>query len=126
MESYKPFLGAEGYSSSESGWTIYISSPMREDEAECSNNHEEYDYIYDAHRKQKHGMKIENEDSDDSMASDASSGPGVHQYMHFCTEVNHGKAQFKQDKKDNASKGSSRMNDNKQEKKRVDSRRSKK
>ncbi|KAJ7974233.1 Acetyl-coenzyme A carboxylase carboxyl transferase subunit beta like [Quillaja saponaria] len=122
MESYKPFLGVEGCSSSESGWTMYISSPMQEDYAECTKSHEEYDHVYDGNKKQKHGMKIDNGDSDDSMASDASSGPGQHKYTNVNGEGSHGTARFKQDRNDNASKGSSRKNANKQEKKRVDRR----
>ncbi|KAL0658303.1 hypothetical protein Bca4012_078888 [Brassica carinata] len=69
----------EECSSSESGWTTYISSPMEEDEEEVID-----EVYYDGHSIEKDGRKYVNEyesnkDSDDSMASDASSGPSYHQ-----------------------------------------------
>ncbi|VVB09193.1 unnamed protein product [Arabis nemorensis] len=70
----------EECSSSESGWTTYISSPIKVDEDEVVDEdyHEGYD-IYSYYRK---GEKEEekNKDSDDSMASDASSGPNYQRY----------------------------------------------
>ncbi|KAG2301409.1 hypothetical protein Bca4012_059680 [Brassica carinata] len=69
----------EECSSSESGWTTYISSPMEEDEEEVSD-----EFYYEGHSTEKDRRKYVNEyennkDSDDSMASDASSGPSYHQ-----------------------------------------------
>ncbi|KAJ4900856.1 hypothetical protein Rs2_14807 [Raphanus sativus] len=69
----------EECSSSESGWTTYISSPMEEDEEEVTD-----EVYYEGHIIEKDRRKYANEyesnkDSDDSMASDASSGPSYHQ-----------------------------------------------
>ncbi|KAJ6814342.1 putative carbonic anhydrase 2 [Iris pallida] len=56
--------GSEGCGSSESGWTMYLASPMHggggDGGHEVGNGHE--------------GVEVD-EDDDDSMASDASSGP---------------------------------------------------
>ena len=110
MDSYKQLSGAEGCSSSESGWTMYIASPMQEDDAGCSNDSEENDDFYGGNKKEKQRMKIDDAESDDSMASDASSGPV------------HGTMASKKDDKDHGSKCSSQKNvATKQEKKRVDS-----
>ncbi|KAJ0245454.1 Protein SOB FIVE-LIKE 3 [Hirschfeldia incana] len=72
-------MESEECSSSESGWTTYISSPMKEDEEEVSD-----EFYYEGHITENDGRKYVNEyennkDSDDSMASDASSGPSYHQ-----------------------------------------------
>ncbi|KAF7803135.1 small heat shock protein hspM [Senna tora] len=117
MESFKQILGAEGCSSSESGWTKYISSPTQEDDddAEYRKENGEFDGIYGGIRRQKRGGRVDEEESDDSMASDASSAP-----FHY-----HGTAVSKKDRKDGATKCSSRKNANKLEKKRVDTRRKK-
>ncbi|KAF9684049.1 hypothetical protein SADUNF_Sadunf04G0077200 [Salix dunnii] len=79
--------GAEGCSSSESGWTMYLASPMQEDDEECS-----YDGNgYNSHNVSKTYRSAADEDSDDSMASDASSG--LHnQKTH---ESGHGTVHFK-------------------------------
>lgn len=64
MESSKIFGGdAEECESSESGWTMYIGSPIGGDDGE--NDEGTHD---DAHN-------LEDESDDDSMASDASSRP---------------------------------------------------
>ncbi|EOA12358.1 hypothetical protein CARUB_v10016510mg [Capsella rubella] len=73
-------MAREECSSSESGWTTYISSPMAEDEEEVI--HEVY---YEKQNIEKDRRRYANEyesnkDSDDSMASDASSGPSYQQY----------------------------------------------
>lgn len=70
----------EECSSSESGWTTYISSPMKEDEEDVID-----EVYYEGHRIKKDRRKDANEyennkDSDDSMTSDASSGPSYQQY----------------------------------------------
>ncbi|KAJ1435419.1 hypothetical protein SESBI_04925 [Sesbania bispinosa] len=125
MDSFKQIWGAEGCSSSESGWTMYIASPMQEDDAGCSNENDGYHHhdIYGENRRKKQGAKVDEEESDDSMASDASSGPiHYHQHSYSHSQSSHGTAASKKDKQDHGSKCSSKKNANKQEKKRVDSR----
>ncbi|TYH05169.1 hypothetical protein ES288_A08G061900v1 [Gossypium darwinii] len=73
MDPYKQFVSPEECSSSESGWTSYLASPM-EDEFECSeenynSNHNIRDDVHDGEGN-----------SDDSMVSDASSAPSHHQH----------------------------------------------
>lgn len=125
MDSFKPIWGAEGCSSSESGWTMYIASPMQEDDAGCSNENDGYHHdMYDENRRKNKqgGTKVDEEESDDSMASDASSGPIHYSYAHG--QSGQGTtAASKKDKQDHhGTKNSSKKNANKQEKKRVDSR----
>ncbi|KAF8095586.1 hypothetical protein N665_0329s0007 [Sinapis alba] len=72
----------EECSSSESGWTTYISSPMEEEEEEVTD-----EVYYEGHitgkDQRKHVKEYENnKDSDDSLASDASSGPSYPQTRH--------------------------------------------
>lgn len=124
MDPFKQIWGAEGCSSSESGWTMYIASPMQEDDAGCSNENDGYqDHIYGENRRKKQGRtKVDEEESDDSMTSDASSGPIHHHNAYAHGESSHGTAVSKKDKQDHGSKCSSRKNANKQEKKSVDSR----
>ncbi|OIW07280.1 hypothetical protein TanjilG_08395 [Lupinus angustifolius] len=122
MDSYKELWGAEGCSSSESGWTMYIDSPMQEDDAECSNENDGYCEIYSENIRKKQGIKVDADESDDSMASDASSGPIQYQNTNARGESNHGIAVSKKDKQDHGSNCSSRKNASKQEKKSVDSR----
>ncbi|XP_042006411.1 protein SOB FIVE-LIKE 3-like [Salvia splendens] len=68
----------EECSSSESGWTTYIASPNLEDEYADQNEEDDGDDD-DDNVAQKGFEKVAREeaaaDSDDSMASDASSGP---------------------------------------------------
>ncbi|XP_062104727.1 protein SOB FIVE-LIKE 3-like [Humulus lupulus] len=76
-------MSTEGCSSSESGWTMYIDSPMQEDEGDCSTSYNEGDKkkLLTTYRH----TDAEDEDgvrSDDSMASDASSGPTYHHHLH--------------------------------------------
>nr|XP_043608379.1 protein SOB FIVE-LIKE 3-like [Erigeron canadensis] len=80
---FSKYLGAaaEECSSSESGWTMYIVSPMHE--TNYNNNHHYYHdqhVINDGIDKSQHNgdydkMYHNHEDSDDSMVSDASSRP---------------------------------------------------
>ncbi|XP_076899079.1 uncharacterized protein LOC143596549 [Bidens hawaiensis] len=58
--------GTEECQSSESGWTMYIGSSMDDDD---------YDIVGSGKKKSITIVKDEDEDTDDSMASDASSGP---------------------------------------------------
>ncbi|KAK7327694.1 hypothetical protein VNO77_21782 [Canavalia gladiata] len=62
--------GAEECHSSESGWTMYIGSPIAHEDAHCDyDDDDNLDYDYgDTHADPE-------AESDDSMASDASSGP---------------------------------------------------
>ncbi|CAH9096484.1 unnamed protein product [Cuscuta epithymum] len=64
----------EKCSSSESGWTMYIGSPNH---AYDDDDDDQEDY-YDNHQN-KVRVRSKNFDSDDSMASDASSGPVYHE-----------------------------------------------
>lgn len=73
-------MDKEECSSSESGWTTYISSPIKVDEDEVVDE----DY-YEGYNIYNYSSKVEheeerNKDSDDSMASDASSGPNYQRY----------------------------------------------
>ncbi|KAL0898462.1 hypothetical protein Bca101_082423 [Brassica carinata] len=70
----------EECSSSESGWTTYISSPIKVDEDDVADEgyYEGYN-IYNYYRKGENEEE-KNKDSDDSMASDASSGPSYQRY----------------------------------------------
>lgn len=71
MDKYRQFSSTEECSSSESGWTMYLNSPMQEDDGECTElESDEHNHHHGR------GNECENEqNSDDSMASDASSGP---------------------------------------------------
>ncbi|XP_057787270.1 protein SOB FIVE-LIKE 1-like [Salvia miltiorrhiza] len=72
-----PKIGSEECSSSESGWTTYIASPDLEHD--YADHNEDEDDEDDATIARKGLKKVEQQeaaaDSDDSMASDASSGP---------------------------------------------------
>ncbi|PSR96579.1 Sarcoplasmic reticulum histidine-rich calcium-binding protein-like [Actinidia chinensis var. chinensis] len=70
----------ECHSCTESGWTMYIGSPIHDDDHSDHDDDEE----------EKHGVEHEaataaDDDTDDSMASDASSGPG--KMSHFKSEL---------------------------------------
>lgn len=114
MESFQQILGVEGCGSNESGWTMYISSSTQDDGAENIKENDEYDEgINGEMGRQRRETKVDMEDSDDSMVSDASSAP-----FHY-----HGTRVYEKDRKDGVRKYSSRKNVNKLEKKRVDTRR---
>ncbi|KZV27502.1 ATPase family AAA domain-containing protein 2 [Dorcoceras hygrometricum] len=75
MDSSKILEDTEECSSNESGWTMYIASPVHElgyddyeDEEYCSTDEQIYE-------RDGAGREDGDVDSDDSMASDASSGP---------------------------------------------------
>ncbi|KAG4378669.1 hypothetical protein AAZX31_17G080200 [Glycine max] len=78
----EPF-GAEGCHSSESGWTMYIGSPI-DDAGHSSDNDDNNKKGTQAHPQDDDD---DDDESDDSMASDASSGPSHH----------HGFADFRRD-----------------------------
>lgn len=77
----EPF-GAEECHSSESGWTMYIGSPI-DDAGHSSDNDDNNKKGTQAHPQDDD----DDDESDDSMASDASSGPSHH----------HGFADFRRD-----------------------------
>ena len=76
MDSSKAFGGSEECSSSESGWTKYIASPTHEDGL---NENDDYN---DLGADKKGDNTDDDHGSDDSMASDASSGPS-HPNLHY-------------------------------------------
>ncbi|CAN1241435.1 Protein SOB FIVE-LIKE 4 [Linum perenne] len=71
MDPYKQYGYSEGCSSSESGWTTYIVSPMEEDGSEGDEHADAAGYANGGYCSAGVGEA----ESDDSMASDASSGP---------------------------------------------------
>ncbi|KAL2546299.1 uncharacterized protein Fot_15799 [Forsythia ovata] len=83
MDSSKILEGTEECSSSESGWTMYIASPV--DEYNLVDEEDDGGSI----DKQEDGLHAKDDagdtDSDDSMASDASSGPSHRE--HLCDHV---------------------------------------
>ncbi|KAJ8775253.1 hypothetical protein K2173_020257 [Erythroxylum novogranatense] len=92
MDPFKQMFGTEGCGSSESGWTTYIVSPMEEDDYEFNDHGNHHDY-------HDRGGTIGNEEDqvggaedsdDDSMASDASSGPHL-QYKREDSQSSHGR-----------------------------------
>lgn len=71
---------SEECSSSESGWTMYIASPENEDDH--AGKEDEDDDISEGERGGGCKRDVEDADSDDSMASDASSGPSYGYFGH--------------------------------------------
>lgn len=89
---------------------------MEEDEAQCS--YDDFEYNYNSITSHTSIQEIDKDDngSDDSMASDASSGPSHHQHhlvMPSRSKESTGTARFKRDMKQSKNKST-----NKQEKKR--------
>ncbi|XP_031390728.1 uncharacterized protein LOC116203203 [Punica granatum] len=83
----------EELSSSESGWTMYIASPMEEDveDAEEEEEEEEAESIELSWARGKDKFirrDSSEEESDDSMASDASSGK-LHHHHHPKSDKKH-------------------------------------
>ncbi|KAJ4974504.1 hypothetical protein NE237_007678 [Protea cynaroides] len=105
MESSQLFGGTEECSSSESGWTTYIVSPVHSDDTQD----EDYDEEDDGDDNDDHDNdgKDSNDDSDDSMASDASTGPnhgeGEDRYENS-GEGDHDMTHFKHDQEENDNK----------------------
>lgn len=71
MESSKVPGDSEECCSSESGWTMYIGSPV-DDDSDDDDNNDDHSTDKTVHNNNKDG---DDGGSDDSMASDASSGP---------------------------------------------------
>ncbi|CAL0307161.1 unnamed protein product [Lupinus luteus] len=69
MEPYNIFGSGEECHSSESGWTMYIGSPTYDDDGEDIDNGDDEGTI------PVNDLEQEDHESDDSMASDASSRP---------------------------------------------------
>ncbi|OMO52660.1 hypothetical protein CCACVL1_29131 [Corchorus capsularis] len=112
MDPFKHFASQEGCSSSESGWTGYIASPMQED-SEYSEDNYKNNYTIKDDDDDVHGEG----NSDDSTVSDASSAPSHYQYKHREGQASHGSANLKVDKGDYSSKHSSRKEAKKEAKK---------
>nr|XP_016456414.1 PREDICTED: uncharacterized protein LOC107780398 [Nicotiana tabacum] len=95
MESSKLTGGTEECSN-ESGWTMYIASPIHQYNQEDYDNGDERNsrkrdkYLYNDNDDDDN----EDGESDDSLVSDATSGPG---HQEVCTSIDrsHGKLQFK-------------------------------
>lgn len=70
-------------SSSESGWTMYIGSQIHhggDDDHGDDDDDNNDDDVYFITDKEKHDKRNDNHESDDSMASDASSGPTLQEF----------------------------------------------
>ncbi|KAF8407915.1 hypothetical protein HHK36_007053 [Tetracentron sinense] len=117
MESSQHLGGTEECSSNESGWTMYIASPMHDD----ADNDDYHDSSYDdgdddGHNNDSLGGEKDYK-SDDSMASDACSGPSNRKHPRGNGEGGHGMAHFKHDEDKDDKKYSSCKKDIKQVKK---------
>ncbi|XP_068638619.1 protein SOB FIVE-LIKE 2-like [Aristolochia californica] len=98
MEPNQLFGGPEECSSNESGWTMYIASPMHGHDVDDDDGGVFDDNVVDDasgdddtdgddDRSSSDDDDATGDDSDDSMASDASSGPGHHEI--FCGYSEH-------------------------------------
>ncbi|KAK6133784.1 hypothetical protein DH2020_032495 [Rehmannia glutinosa] len=96
MDSSKINEGSEECSSSESGWTMYIASP--DTEHNRSGNEDDVDDDVDRRGYKKDDV-AEDVDSDDSMASDASSGPSDQRCLYGHVGRNEKKDNKKEQKK---------------------------
>lgn len=84
---------SEECSSSESGWTTYLASPDIEHDGYAENEEDDVDQHANTRQKgYKKRAQVEEEaaDSDDSMASDASSGPSDQRCSYGYLGRNHG------------------------------------
>lgn len=89
MDSSKIHEETEECSSSESGWTMYIASPDRELDYNDDEDEEEYNNGEQTYTKDPKKV-AEDVDSDDSMASDASSGPSYQGHLYEHVDRIHG------------------------------------
>ncbi|GMY15431.1 rRNA biogenesis protein rrp36-like [Fagus crenata] len=109
MESSQMFGDTEECQSSESGWTMYIGSPIYGgDDDGHSDDDDRNDGDDDGETDANHNEN--DDDSDDSMASDASSGPS-HQGVLPCGS---GLALFKHKEVENYDKKSNKQQKEKQ------------
>lgn len=75
-----------GNSSNESGWTTYIASPIRENHHHLDDDDDDHSTDNQAdYRKGNYNKVDDGTESDDSMASDASSGPS---HLEFPCKIN--------------------------------------
>lgn len=101
MESYL-IGGAEECNSCESGWTMYIASPMDADDAGDDSGADDHDSGNDVDGRGAAAA----DDSDDSMASDASSGPSHREQL--CVvgdEIDHSENEDEIDKDEDEDEG---------------------
>ncbi|KAG2667189.1 hypothetical protein I3760_15G100500 [Carya illinoinensis] len=105
MESSQVFGAAEECHSSESGWTMYIGSPIYGDDDDGSGDNgdsdDENDGDGDNDDDDDENDANHDDDSDDSMASDASSGPSHQGHPCGSGKGGHGLAAFKQEDEEN-------------------------
>ncbi|KAK2357662.1 protein SOB FIVE-LIKE [Trifolium repens] len=87
MKPSKIFGSEEECQSSESGWTMYIGSHIEDDDGDIYSG--EYE-------ETTHEAYPEDDESDDSMVSDASSGPSHQHGNNIDKGVNYGLTSFKQ------------------------------
>lgn len=92
MDSSKILSGSEECSSSESGWTTYIASPdLEQDGADNEDDDEDCSIGQQRYKKgSKEAAAAEDADSDDSMASDASSGPSDQRFSYGFLGISRG------------------------------------
>ncbi|RHN74217.1 hypothetical protein MtrunA17_Chr2g0307841 [Medicago truncatula] len=68
--------------SSESGWTMYIGSPINHEDENFDHDYKDNNKVH--YYQEIHQTQVDAEiESDDSMASDASSGPSHHHAVNF-------------------------------------------
>ncbi|OMO70049.1 hypothetical protein COLO4_28804 [Corchorus olitorius] len=117
MESSKIFGGNEECHSSESGWTMYIGSPIQgggDDDGDDGES-EEAAAVFNGNNGGRANGTADH-DSDDSMASDASSGPS--HYGNMEVGLRHGTSCFKHENEDDEEEeGNSKFLDKKATKK---------
>ncbi|XP_058112381.1 protein SOB FIVE-LIKE 4-like [Magnolia sinica] len=96
MESSSQIIGVteEERNSSESGWTMYLASPMHDDDDGDGSEHDGVG-----------GGGYGDDDSDDSMASDASSGPCRREHSYENTDLGHCMGHSKHDDDDDGDDG---------------------
>ncbi|KAB1212798.1 hypothetical protein CJ030_MR5G011898 [Morella rubra] len=109
MESSQMLGGTEECHSSESGWTMYIGSPTYDDDDSDENRHSAADgndagSDDDDDDDDDKNEANRDEDSDDSMASDASSGPSHQGHPCGSGKYGHGPADFGYDGEENDNK----------------------
>lgn len=85
MESSQLFGGPEECHSSESGWTMYLGSPIHggDDDDENDDKHSNKDDDDEDENGGNDKNHYIEDDSDDSMTSDASSGPNHQGSAHY-------------------------------------------
>ncbi|XP_050376622.1 protein SOB FIVE-LIKE 3 [Argentina anserina] len=102
-KSYESHHAEEECQSSESGWTMYLGSRLDGENDHHQHHQDHSDDDYQDGRKHGYDHK---DDSDDSMVSDASSGPSTHQRSR---SVYVGKQEEKAKTKKKSTSGAARM-----------------